>query len=792
MVSLSRKAVWREVLYEIALQGPNFLNSHDSRLVFESNVDQPCLHRATPTSISSRIHRRHFRSTQSQHGQATIKIIDSHEAGFNNDDDGFRATVLGCIFKNDIGVGKAGQAKARTYRHDEPQAPPADAFASPKASRKRRIVLVQRKNPLDLRSSSPASPDLRLQTMGLLPAPDPAAARSVSVRTAGNASRNEARQLLQLERNDTSSPIGTFGGQNLGRSSRGLRSGSSEQAVRLSNGKTVGLPTLKRSCRLRAGTRERRVPTSDSGAPHNENVDAYQAQDHAKSKTAKRDAEEALVRPRRRRAKIQRVELGGGLPSSSADQPLSDADHHLNSQPDADHCAADESEISYFPTLRPARSSDARTRHTSSDERNDVSPFPQQDAAKHPILFTGQGTWPTLASHHTRSEVPVPQHEIAVGCAAERPEEADLSVGLFEVLSQSALRKVDGAQSGQAASVPQVTFASAEVRSESVASAEAQHHIEVEYDPSRASRHQAQYIAMSLVERTVDLQKWSAVHPDSIHERLTSRMRSSESGRMLQAAFRPPSAAVVSRDIGLSSSQMQKKPLEEEIEFVHHCSTHAVQSASGDDDDRLKPFEHRLRYAGYHQCCSNSSVYNVRTIGCLRPFDESAFSKRIQLPRKEVVKVIIPFSEPSFSNHATRARFLTPHATSTSHPPHPRHSPSDDNKPLLVWMQSTAQTFFRALESMIHTNSSPHTHDSSVSRSDLYPCPILSYAAHADAGEGASHVALYVHLDRLEEARQRLADVELSTGGGSSCRPFADGDVRLFVTSLRGKPLCLI
>lgn len=67
LLSLSRKAVWREQNHEIALQGPNFLNSDDSRLVCQSNVDQPCLHREThpPQLHLTSKHGRHFASNLS-------------------------------------------------------------------------------------------------------------------------------------------------------------------------------------------------------------------------------------------------------------------------------------------------------------------------------------------------------------------------------------------------------------------------------------------------------------------------------------------------------------------------------------------------------------------------------------------------------------------------------------------------------------------------------------------------------------------------------------------------------
>ncbi len=147
----------------------------------------------------------------------------------------------------------------------------------------------------------------------------------------------------------------------------------------------------------------------------------------------------------------------------------------------------------------------------------------------------------------------------------------------------------------------------------------------------------------------------------------------------------------------------------------------------------------------------------------LQPFDTNAFEKRAQTRRKEVVKVIIPFSEPSLAAGATRARFIPPQSTLVA--PQPRSTIHTQNSALLVWMQSTAHAFFRALESMMHAGFAPtaqssSSHHTDSNEPDLYPCPILHYAAHAGpsqtSGESKapSHVVLYVHLDRLEEARQ--------------------------------------
>ncbi|SJX62842.1 uncharacterized protein SRS1_13670 [Sporisorium reilianum f. sp. reilianum] len=672
---------------------------------------------------------------------------------------------------------------------------------SPKATRNKRIVLIQRNNRLDLRSSGHASPHCVESTRSVSAAPVPAAPQRDAVSSVDQTSRRGLLQRNpQLDWSVTSSPIGTFGGQALGRSGRGLCSShteTSDRASRVQGTRTVGLPSLNRPSRIRVGLggRGANAQISETTEAHNENAEAPLQQAHRGP--SKRPAEEGLVKPKRRRAKIQRIQLGGGLPSSSAEQPLSDADHHLNSQPDADVNAADESEISYFPTLRPARpSSDAM--RTDSDESKEHAIAVLQGGTEEPTSRGG----PTMSIAIHASD---PQ-DVTFERADAQPEDGDSSAGLLEVLSQSAMRKLDAVQGAQSSSIRHTQQIVDDAPVASVhfpPEAEAQHQVQVDFDPSHLTHTQAQHIAASIVTSKVESKRWSAVHPDSDTAR--KLLFKPDSKGMLLAAFRPPSTGAVCRDLGLSSSQMRKRPFADVPDFVHHGSAACDKGLYSDVEGSLESFEHDLCFAGYRQTCKSQVHAQTKTteLASLRPFKEAAFQQRRQTRRKEVVKVIIPFSEPSLSAHATRARFVAPNpATNVSR--HRPHTHARDDAIVLSWMQSTAHSFFHALKTMIQAGFAPAAHNKSSSHcldpleSDLYPCPILHYAAHADTsqsveqGKAPSHVALYVHLDRLEEARQKLATIELGGGTDDSYRPFSDPGVRLLVTSLPGEPLCLI
>lgn len=587
--------------------------------------------------------------------------------------------------------------------------------------------------------------------------------------------RNPLRMAVQRQGFGPSSPIGTFAGHTIGRSSSSLRSSHiepSKHGPRFGKPNTIGLAPLDCPSRLRAGSRGKHIQTTDTGA-HNENADVRSLQGRSVGKATKRVIDDTLSKSRRRRTKIQRVELGGKLLSPSADEPLSDVDHHLNSQPEAaDQCltvrtfdAADESEISYFPTLLPVQPSPAESRdgldHTHMSHRN---------AAKN--LVAG------------------------ITCLDAQLEDGDASVGLLDMLSQSAMRTMDGLQKAQAApSMQEQPGACLVATAESSRSANVQHQVQVDFDPTYYTTTQAWKLATSLVTREVERNNWTAVHPDLVQEQLLSKMHSTGPARIIRPAFRPPSAGMVCQDLGLSLKQMQRSALTDVPDFAQNSRCDAHVEAQCHDEQDLPTFEHRLRFSGYCQRYRTHSKEDAHDLPVLQPLEEAAFERRRQTRRKEVVKVIVPFSEPSLSAHATRARFVAAHATAASPPD--SHASSDQL--LLVWMQSTAHAFFRALDSMMHAGfarSTPHSsnglHRPGSIESVLYPSPILHYAAHIDGLKVPSHVALYVHLDRLEEARHKLARIELNIGGEASYKPFEDPDVRLLVTSLGGEPLCLI
>ncbi|SPO25850.1 uncharacterized protein UTRI_03215 [Ustilago trichophora] len=694
----------------------------------------------------------------------------------------------------------------------------ASTSTSPRATRKRRIVVVQRKNALELRSSSPASPPPNNPTTfgGFLSRPQ--ASQPGAISHADEVSPEPGPSMLQQKRqmdpSDPSSPIGTFGGHMVGRSVRSLRSSRSstaDSASRDTNFKTVGLPALGHASQLRTRVGPRARPPQVTELPdvnNNENTEALQAHAQPKRRTIKRIAEEKTARQKRQRTKIQRVQLGGGLPSSSAElQPLSDADHHLNSQPDADERlranlfdAADESEISYFPTLPPTRLSSDRVREEVEATHEQAANTRLGAASGHQIAFADQSLPQASRSHISISTALHPQDQI-LARQDERIEEGDDSVGLLEVLSQSAMRKIVPDSPTTIAFPPSSPIPSPV---EALHSKEVQHQLQVDFAPSHLTHMQAQQIANSIIQSKRRLKEWSAVHPDLFEGRpKASITRLRKPARVLQSKWRPPSKLTACQDLGLSSAQMRKGPATDLPPFTHCSAMGRVDGSQTqlDDDTYLSPFEHGLCSAGYRfsyavrdldTACDGMGNINVPH---LQPFNSDCFEQRMRVRRKEVVKIIVPFSEPRLSSLATRARFLTSSTSSLS--PQPNSHATLSGQVVLVWMQSTARAFLQALETMIQPSFAGPAQNSCHSitsiESDLYPCAILHYVAHAQSAasvdKASPHVALYVHLDRLEEARSKLAVLQLDS---TSYRPFNDPLVRLLVTSLKGEPLCLI
>lgn len=600
----------------------------------------------------------------------------------------------------------------------------------------------------------------------------------------------------------------------VGRSDRSLRSSRSsmaDSASRDSNSKTVGLPALGHAPQLRTRFGPRARPPQVTELPDvnsNKNTVAVPAQAQPKRRATKRIVEDKTVRQKRQRTKIQRVQLGGGLPSSSAEQqPRSDTDHHLNSQPDEDERlranlfdAADESEISYFPTLPPARLSSDRVREEVEAMHEQAENTTLGAASGHQISLADQSLMQASTSVVSISTALYPQDEI-LAREDEHVEEGNASVGLLEVLSQSAMRKIIPDPPTTIASPPSSPVPAPV---EAPHSEEAQHQLHVDFAPSHVTHMQAQQIANSIIQSKARLNEWSAVHPDLIEGRpQASIARLRKPARVLQAKWRPPSKLAACQDLGLSSAQMRKGPATDLPPFVH-CSAMGRDDGAQtqlDDDANLSAFEHGLCSAGYRfsyairdfdTACDGMESINVPH---LQPFNSDSFEQRMRLRRKEVVKIIVPFSEPRLSPLATRARFLTPRPSLSA--PQPDSPATLSDQVVLVWMQSTARAFLQALETMSQASfarpAQNSCHSIASTEFDLYPCAILHYVAHAQSAasvnKASSHVALYVHLDRLEEARSKLAVLEL---GSTSYRPFNDPLVRLLVTSLKGEPLCLI
>ncbi|SNX84342.1 uncharacterized protein MEPE_03051 [Melanopsichium pennsylvanicum] len=694
---------------------------------------------------------------------------------------------------------------SRVQRANEPARPPAIPIP-PRAAKKRNIILVQPKNPLELRSSSPVSPPHGDITTGVRKAAAPAAPQLPSISEAEHVNRLGSRELLRrnpwLDRIDPSSPIGTFDGQivrSFDCSVRPSRPRSTEAASRHVNARTVGLPAtgppeqLLKNVRTR--TRLHQV-TKHVNLDDDENIDLLPDQARRKIEAPKRAERQGLARQKRRKPKIHRVQLGPAPPLSPADRPLSDADHHLNSQPDSlkdvgveASNMADESEISYFPTLIPSRlvssalqHGDEATEHESQRRPLDLDPNCQISVADR--------------SSRSAPALNASRHDLILAYTDEHADEGDSGPGLLQVLSQSAVRKVDIPPVTRVRT-PQVPLRGhiLDGSSDPTRSQKTQHQVQVNFDPLCYTNLQAQQIAASVTKSKSQNKAWTPVHPDTITERWKAMpTRKANPVRLLQYGWCPPSSSSISRDLGLSPSQMLQRSGQDLPDFVH-CNTVVFNETSRkDDDEELGPFEHGLRFVGY--CLPYQSQSEATTIPQLQPLDAVKLQKRMQSCRKEVVKIIIPFSEPALSSHATQARFVTPQPELTV-PPTPSFATCSDV--LLVWMHSTARIFLDALEVLLQADltCSIQSECLDLSEIDLYPGPILHCVAHAGDVERAtarsqipSYVALYVHLDRMEEARQKLGSLNLADCG--TYRPFNDPLLRLLVTSIGGEPLCLI
>ncbi|CCF52845.1 hypothetical protein NDA11_007849 [Ustilago hordei] len=683
------------------------------------------------------------------------------------------------------------------------------ALTSPKATRKRRAAAAPTKNPLELRSSSPASPPpdepLRLGWLTAASRELQPRARSQVDAATHSASRDLLQRKRQLDRSDPSSPIGTFGGQAVGRSDRNLgpsRFGSSDPAILARHPKrTVGLPVVEQPTQARSRLRSKALPAP---VVDNENAEAPVQQ-------ALR-TEEKVAKLRRRRTKIQRVQFGNTPPSSSApDQPLSDADHQLISQPDAAEQlqpgpfdAADESEISYFPTLPRVQLRSTEERNAAGTTNGQVNSTPPSRISDRPPSLFGQDFTGASASNSS-SPSNAAGHDQSLPPENEQASEGDSSVGLLQVLSQSAMRRVESA--------PTAGIETLQQQSRGVA---VNPQVQVDFDASHFTSTQAEHVANSLVGSKSKRKQWLTVDPDSIAKRQAVKLLCrTHSYKVIQTGWRPPSSCHVARDLALSPAQLTRKHGCEVLEFSHHHARSPDRESRSQDDEELAPFEHGPRFVGYRLersgsiTAAGSQGGTARWISQLQPFDAEALHKRMQSRRKEVVKIIVPFSEPSLSARATRACFIAPHQTAAS------QARSSDNDMKLVWMQSTAQRFFAALEAMLQAGLARTAQTQSYrvdsDEADLYPYPILHYVAHAGSNNnktGASYhngqktstpsyVVLYVHLDRIAEARQKLSALELGHDAdeASRCgsyRPFSDPALRLLVTSMKGEPLCLI
>lgn len=632
-----------------------------------------------------------------------------------------------------------------------------------------------------------------------------------------NATRDTTRELLQrrpqLDRSDPSSPIGTFAGQILGRLDRSLgpsRIGPAHLASRAVTSKTIGLssrnPAGRVTTRARATTRCSRQ-TKDANANDDENAGVLPVDSAVKrkEKPTKLGTDDKVVQNKRRRIKIQRLQLRGAAPASSADQPLSDADHHLNSQPDAlepPHAdlidAADESEISYFPTLPPRMLSDKTPNGIES--RQDHTPsISDLRAADDPLFPHVSDPIPSTTSLPSRTRLREGQDEDLAREELATSQE-DLSVGLLEVLSQNAIRKIDKVQTSRAVSPKLLGPSDSALVAPTTRSSEAQHHVEIDFDPSHFSHQQAHRIAKVISESEIKVHGWTSVDPDLIPRQIASQGRSSETKKVLQAAWRPPSSRNVARDLGLSSSQLLKTPCADAPDFVHSTTAGSELASQKEEEEDLAPFEHRPCSAGYRLHYVTDEARNEAgafKAPLLEPFNADALRKRMQTRRKEVVKIIIPFSEPSLSILATGACHLKPDPSLDLCS---RAKLPSKNSVRLVWMQSTAHHFLHAMDNMVQADSADlaqgHSCNNESAQLDMYSCPILHYVAHTDTApqkESSSYVALYVHLDRLAEAHLKLADLDLSDGREAhGYRPFRDPLVRVLVTSIRGEPLGLI
>ncbi|SPO45032.1 uncharacterized protein PSANT_02718 [Moesziomyces antarcticus] len=668
-----------------------------------------------------------------------------------------------------IHIGSSPPPYSTAYSDNLGPARTATAPPSPRAESKRNAPSTRSRNALSLRASSPVTPSPPDPPNVFTP--DPLPPRTKRRGAQGDAGgehglRMQTRQLQRLRTlacTDPDSPIGTFGGQILPHSIRdttrtGRRAPRAEALTTdaLSRGHHPHLPP--------AGSKSRSKRSIDAKANNADSADAKQ------DDKLKHPADGKAAKQRRRQPKIQRVQFGG-VQALETLYPPNEAQSRASVPPPSDDPdAADESDITYFPTLPPKRphvGTHMQTVQTADEDFLDNRPSLSAAASSPPPLFAPDDA--------TRDD-------------GDPDSEGDSSRGLLEVLSQTALRRMN-----HATSPPQPQRVGHTPARQTARQTLSPHEIRIEFDAAHLSHMQARRIAEALMRNGSDRPKWTSVRLDSDHphrRKLPTLLPTSS--KAVRAALDPPTRRSVCDALCLTARQASRKAGSERLEFVHFDAGAHVHEEPAEDLENLAAFEHQIHFAGYRLQDQVPCDAERSTFPCL----ESLGSEEWPTRRGPVVKILVPLSGPPLHPAASPARFIKPHDTSDE-----AHGPAA-NDTVLVWTPTTARMFLAALDEQVASggvSSYAELRGLEASELELCPSPILHYVASTGSSDAedvsTSHVALYVHAHRVNEARSVLAALELGDMLGGTpykFRPFSDPKLRLLIISVVGKPLGLI
>ncbi|GAC71831.1 hypothetical protein PANT_5c00094 [Moesziomyces antarcticus T-34] len=668
-----------------------------------------------------------------------------------------------------VHIGSSPPPYSTAYSDNPGPARTATAPVSPRAESKRNAPSTRSRNALSLRASSLITSPPPVPPIAVTPDPLPRPKRrGAQGDVAGDQGlRMQTRQLQSLRTlacADPDSPIGTFGGQILPRSIRDTTC----KGRRASRAEALTTDALSRGNHPHLAPAGGRTTSTRSADAKVNNADSADAKQEVK---LKRPAEGRIVKQRRRQPKIQRVQFGG-VQALETHYPLNEAHSRASVPPISDDSdAADESEITYFPTLPPKRPH-VGTHMQTMQTADASSPFLDNRPSLSDAASSPQ---PLLAPNDATRDHGDPESE------------GDSSRGLLEVLSQTALRRMNDANSPQQSQ--HVGHAHANQAAWQTLS---RHDIRIEFDAAHLSHLQARRIAGSLTRNGSDRPKWTSVQLDSDHPRRRKLPTSAlASIKAVRAAWYPPTRRSVCDDLCLTAKQASQKEGSDRLEFVHFDSSELVHEEPAEDLENLPAFEHRIHFAGYRLQKQVPHGAEPSAFPCLESFDGEEWPTQ----RGPVVKILVPLSGPSLHPAASPARFIKPHDTRDE-----ALGPAA-NDTVLVWTPTTARRFLAELDEQVATgevSSYAELRGLEASELELCPSPILHYMA-STGSPGAdvlrSHIALYVHAHRVQEARSVLATLELGDmlgGAPHKFKPFSDPKMRLLIVSMVGTPLGLI